>query len=541
MSRRRFLLVVGCILCLLAVTIALPAADPRLETPGADEQASGGTWETLIDTDDEESDDEAEEDEESTSPTTEITVQGTVAPGNTVRVGVQERGFWQSGHEVYVDGTSVGVTGGTGIDDSSSIEVTVPFDTEMTVEVPDESLQETVEIPTDAAIEVRGGVAQNSKATVSVVVDDVSISGVGLTQDGDAIGRTDDDGEASIRVPERVGTMTLSAERGPIDVTRDVRIPEPTVRFTSAVMLPGAPAPVRVTADGAGVPDATVSVPGGGTATTDEDGYARVGLPIDNQAKATVEIDGVRSTATVGNLYLRLTIAGVVIPGLVLGLAYTYLTHAGRGAKNASFGGAGGSDRPGLATALFVGLADALASLLDLFRAPSLPRPSVPDLSLGRSGRGWLPSLSGLVSSLPRPSPPRPSSFAAGLLSRSRSVSSGLSLPNPLRSSDDSDHEQAAVSLADEPLGPVEPNAELRTLWHRFLDRLGVERRETSTPGQVARRALAAGFPAAQVRRLLGIFRRVEYGDQEPSPERVDEARDATRHLMDHDSEEGDR
>lgn len=538
MSRRRFLLVVGCIVCLLAVTSALPAADPRLEAPGAEDRASGGTWETLIDTSD--GTDEADDDDDvPTSPTPEITVRGTVAPGNTVRVGVQEDGYWRSGHEVYVDGNSVGTTGGTGTGGPSSIEVTVPFDTEMTVEVPEESLEETIEIPTEAAIDVDGGVAQNSNAAASVVVNGASVPGVGLTQDGESIGVTDDDGVATISVPERVGTMTLRAERGPIDVTRVVRIPEPTVRFTSAVMLPGAPAPVRVTADGAGVPNATVSVPGGGTATTDEDGYARVALPVDNQATAAVEINGVRSATTVGNLYLRLTIAGVVLPGLVFGLVYTYFKYARRGAKHAGSVAAGDS-RSGIATALFVGLADALASLLDLFRAPSVPRPSVSDLSLGRHWTAGNISLSSLVPSLPRPSPPSPSSLASGLFAVGNSASSRLSFPTPFSSSED-EPEGEAASLADDPLGPVESDAEVRTLWHRFLDRVGVERRETRTPGQVARRALAAGFPARQVRRLLGIFRRVEYGDQDPSQERVDEAQEAASDLLDHDSGEGDR
>jgi len=540
MSKHRFLLVIGCILCLLAVTIALPAADPRLEAPGAGEQVGGGTWETLVDTSDEE-DEEAGEDDEPASPTPEITVRGTVAPGNTVRVGVQEEEHWQSGHEVYVDGDVVGTTSGTGIDGPPGIKVTVPFDTQMTVKVPGESLDETIEIPTDAEIDVDGGVAQNSNAAVSVVVNGEQIPGVQVEQDGDPVGPTNDEGEATLTVPERVGTMSLSAERGPIDVTRDVQIPEPNVRFTSAVMLPGAPAPVRVTADGAGVPNATVSVPGGGTATTDEDGYARVRLPIDNQATAAVEIDGVRSTAAVGNLYLRLTIAAVVVPGFVLGLVYTYLKFAGRGAKNVGAVSVGKPDRPGIMTALFVGLADGLASVIDLFRVSSIPRPSVPNLTPERSETGGALSLSGLLSSLPRPTPPSPSSFTLGLFSTGNSESGGLSFPTPFGSSreSDDDTDQETASLADDPLGPVGPDAEVRTLWHRFLDRVGVKRRETRTPGQVARRALAAGFPASQVRRLLGIFRRVEYGDQDPSAESVDEARDAANDLLDHDSGEG--
>ncbi|PSQ62510.1 MAG: hypothetical protein BRD21_05825 [Halobacteriales archaeon SW_8_66_22] len=49
---------------------------------------------------------------------------------------------------------------------------------------------------------------------------------------------------------------------------------------------------------------------------------------------------------------------------------------------------------------------------------------------------------------------------------------------------------------------------------------------------------MSAGFPVRQVRRLLSVFREVEYGGREPSSEQVAEARAAATDLLDHDPEE---
>lgn len=537
-GRQRFVLVAACIVCLLALTVTLPAADPRLEAPGTSDDTSGGDWDTLTNEGDEESaeepeptpddsDDQNEGDEDQTTeqePTLNIT--GAVIPGNTVQIRVENVEAVDS--TIRVDGDDVGTL---------LVEVVVPFENEMNVTAPDASLQKTVDIPTDGVIELENQPVQNTKTNASVEIDGRDIPRAELYQDGQLVGTTDENGRVEIQIPERVGTLDLRAKRGGLNTTRQVQLREPAARFTSPIMLPGAPAPVRVTAYGQGVPNATVSIPGGDTATTNNRGYARVSLPIDSQATAVLEMDGAESTAAANHLYIRLTVIFVLLPGLALGLVYTYLRFVAEGSDTRGTTTASARARRDLLTAIFVGLADSLSNLLDAFRDPTLPSPRMPDLSLGNfSGIGF-PSLSGLVPSMPRPSTPDFGSLASGLLSGSDS-GGGASRLNPFSSDENATEDESVPGLAEEPLGPPEPGTEVRTLWHRFLDRVKIDRRETQTPGQVARLALSAGFPARQVRRLLARFRQVEYGDQEASPEYVQDARRATSELLDHEPED---
>ncbi|MCW8173125.1 DUF4129 domain-containing protein [Natrialba swarupiae] len=82
--------------------------------------------------------------------------------------------------------------------------------------------------------------------------------------------------------------------------------------------------------------------------------------------------------------------------------------------------------------------------------------------------------------------------------------------------------------------------AEIRATWHAVLDRVGIENRETRTPGQAAREVLSAGFPPSSVRRLVSIVRDVEYGGRD-LPERVADARATATELLAHEpDEEGD-
>jgi len=67
---------------------------------------------------------------------------------------------------------------------------------------------------------------------------------------------------------------------------------------------------------------------------------------------------------------------------------------------------------------------------------------------------------------------------------------------------------------------------------------VGVERRETKTPGEVARRAVRAGFPREPVYALTNAFRDAAYGGR-AAGSRLDRARDALASLRD-DDEEGE-
>jgi len=547
-SSRRVLLVVGCAVCLLVLTSALPAADPRLDAPsvGDGNGTIAGSWDSVDDaqdgtetgpTDDDEGDSRNDEGDDGSEDdrddivdrrdSAELEIDGPVEAGGEVTVWVDDGDVFHHEYPVQVDGQLEGEAG------SDGLSVTVPYAEEMRVQVPELSLSATIDVETAATIETVDPVAQNRNVTVAATVGSTPVPNATVVRDGTPIGTTDADGEATVRMPERVGTTELGIDRGPVAGNATLELPAPRVEVVSPLLLPGAPAPVQVTADGVAVPDAQVSAVGGGNATTGGDGTARVRLPIDDRATIVTEVDGERATTTVGNLYLRLTVVGVLLPGLVVGGVWTYLRFVSGRKRFPVFG----RSRVSL-SALFVGFADRLTTVLDALR-----RPSVPDLSLSTSP-GWLsgafrwPSLSWPSPSLPRPSVPSIGPVFSGLFgSEGGSLRTRLGFGGDGEDSEDGS-DAAGPSLADRPLGPPAPSRELRALWHAFLDRLDVRRRETRTPGQVARRALAAGFPASQVRRLLGVFREVEYGGSEPSSERVAEARAATEELLDDETDE---
>ena len=553
---RRLLLVAGCVVCLLVLSSALPAADPRLDAPqvgdsSASEGSTNGDWDDVVDdpgleegdTDDD-ADEEIDTETESDSVTDidpasdiDLDINGDVVPGNELSLEVSNRfGPLDRERSVMVNGERAGTT------DDGDLSVTVPYTEEMNVSIPSDSVSRTLDVATDASIEFDDGVAQNRNVTASVQVGSTSVPGVPVSQDGETVGTTDENGEVTLAMPERVGTTDVRAERGAISVQRSVELPAPEVTVTSPFVFPGLPAPVAVTTNGEGVPGATVDVAGGGTVTTDDDGTARIQLPIDNEATLTATFAGEETTTTIGRLYLRLTVVVVLVPGVVGGFTWTYFKLAARREGSGADGVTGSGFGEGIdIVAFFLKLADALAALIDSLRMPSLSEWSfrLPRPSFGLS------SLAGLASvSMPSISLPRPSLGLGSLLGRgSSSERSGItsSIRERLGFGSDDDEEAAeepGPSLAEEPLGPPEPRTEVRAYWHAFLDRVGLGNRETYTPGQAARRALSAGFPVRQVRRLLSVFREVEYGGREPSSERVAEARAAAADLLDHDPEE---
>ena len=546
---RRVLFAVACIACLLAVTMALPAADPRLDVPGhGGDSTSAGDWDAIVSsTDPADEVTEVEDDRDDTdtsrgirhgSQGIDLELEGAIEPGNEVTVTIDEGGFFSDPEDrtVEVNGESIGRTSG------GDINVTVPYAEELTVAVPAENESKTVDVPTTATIETGDGAAPARDLEVAVAVGSTPVTDATVSLDGEPVATTDEEGTATVTLPETAGPVELHAERGPVAGDHTVDVAEPTVELTAPLLaFPGSPAPVQVSADGAPVSNATVSLEDGGTVRTDGDGRATVWLPIADEATATATVGSETATTTVGHLYLRLTAVVVLVPGFLIGATLTYFRYVaaadGRRAGATSL------------ASLFLALADAFAGLADLLgrlgrRRPSASWPPWPSVSLPSLAR---PRFDVRFPSIDASMPLLGSPFA-GLSSLGSLVRmSDRSVASPFRDRSDADGSDgpAATSadatgpeLAAEPLRPAGPRAEVRAAWHAFVDRLGVEDRETRTPGQLARRAIAAGFPAATVRRLVAVFRDVEYGDREPSPDRVRAARTAANDLRDHQPDE---
>lgn len=536
----RLLFVLGCLLCLLAVASALPAADPRLDGPGVgDAGSSTGDWES-IDTPEfspEQPADDRDGIDERTdrSRSRDIEIDGAIEPGNEVRVEVDGARFFDR-KTVEVNGETVGET-----NESGRIDVHVPYAEKMNVAVVNESQSRTVDVETTAAIETLDGAAPARDLEIRVSVGSTPVPNAMVSLDGTSVTTTDDEGKATVELPETAGPVELRAERGPVAGEHTIDVPEPTVRFVSPLVFPGSPALVEVSADGAGVANASVSLANGESATTGGDGRATLWVPIADEATVTAEVGEETVSATVGELYLRLTAVVVLVPGFLIGATVTYLRLAARRDRRH-----GGSLAP-----LVLALAAALAGIADALRRltiswPTIRWPSVrwPRFSMPRPGFGdGLRSLgvlqqslgTGFASLLSFDSADRSSDRTVrSLFGRVKNLTNGTG-------EDGRSDEGGGPELALEPLGPRRPRAEVRAAWHAFLDRLGVEDRTTKTPGHLARRAIAAGFPGGSVRRLVTLFRDVEYGNRDPSPDRVVEARATIDELLRHDPDvEGD-
>jgi hypothetical protein len=534
---RRLLFVAGCLCCLLAVASALPAADPRIDGPGdRDGRPIAGDWDAMDATPEftTNASPNADDEPDGDPQPDEIRIEQTVEPGREVTVDIG-KGYHFREVTIAVNGRNVSEAGRFG-----TANVTVPYAEEMTVSVPDENRSRTVDVPTTATIEPDDGAAPARDLEITATVGSTAVPDATVTLDGDPVAETDDNGTATVTMPETAGPVDLHVERGPVTGNRTIDVAEPTVRFVSPVLFPKSPARVQVSADGRDVSNATVALESGGSVTTGDDGRATIWLPISDEATVTADVGAETATTTVGNLYLRLTAVVVLVPGFAIGGVLTYfrLARASENRRERSV--------TGLVLTLadlFELFADALCGLtvnLSEFSFPSISMPSfsMPRLEFGGFDPGF-PSLGPALSSFGGAFGTLPS---LGSREWSSDDSTRPSLGDLFGTSDEDADEPTdsddGPQLAAKPLEPRGPRAEIRATWHAFLDRLEVDGRETETPGEIAREAFAAGFPADRVEQLVAIVRDVEYGGREPSTDRAAAARAAVRDLLDHDPDE---
>lgn len=540
---RRLLFLAGCLCCLLVVASALPAADPRIDRPGEREgEPLAGDWEAMEETPDfsPPEADETDDRDDGTDDSDAIEVDGAIEPGNEVTVDPGHH-IWSDSRTISINGENVTETGRNG-----TAKITVPYAEEMTVAVPAENRSRTFDVPTDATIEPYDAAAPARNLEISAAVGSTPVANATVTRDGEVVATTDEDGVAMVPMPETAGSVTLRVERGPVEGGRTVEVAEPSVRFVSPLLFPGGPASVQVSADGRDVSNARVSLESGGSARTGDDGRARIWLPIGDEATVTAEVGNETATATVGNLYLRLTAVAVFVPGFCIGGVLTYFRLVAAKERRR---GTGVVD-----AGLFLALADFFASLsdgfVDLLRtlfgrgrpSLSLPRPSFPRLEFGGIDRGF-PSIGPSLASFGRAFGTLPS---LGSLVRSPDRERDSALDGWLGTTDDDAADDSGETtrgddgpgLATEPLAPRGPRAEVREAWHAFVDRLEVDDRSTVTPGEVGGRALDAGFPADRVDRLVSHVRDIEYGGHSPSPERVAAVWETVSDLLASESDE---
>jgi hypothetical protein len=89
----------------------------------------------------------------------------------------------------------------------------------------------------------------------------------------------------------------------------------------------------------------------------------------------------------------------------------------------------------------------------------------------------------------------------------------------------------AAGRAADRLDAPDDMTNEIYHAWLEMTRHLAVDRPRSSTPTEFADAAVDAGMAREDVRELTDLFELVRYGGEDPTPERVDRARDALRRI----------
>lgn len=89
----------------------------------------------------------------------------------------------------------------------------------------------------------------------------------------------------------------------------------------------------------------------------------------------------------------------------------------------------------------------------------------------------------------------------------------------------------ASVPTDSDTADDADPRS-IREAWTRLTDAVPVDNPTATTPGEYAREAIAAGFPAGPVWRLTEVFRAVTYGGESPSTGRTEAAREALRDIF---------
>ena len=542
MTSRRTLLLAGCALaCLLVVAGALPAADPRIELPGAGDGPGSSSGSGLGD---------------SPGGTTGLgdSPGGTTGPGESgwIRITDPLVPGTEAGLELGTDGPGSGVPiqfGGERVDitnESGYASFPVPYRERVTVTTagmssdPAAGISRTVDVRTDAQIRSET-VVPDREFTITATVGETPVPDAAVYQDGEQVATTDATGSATVESREEPGETRVAVERGAVTSEQTIEVPELSVALDAQFPFPGSFASVTVTADGEPVADAQVLLDGDEAATTDADGTASIRLPLSNQATVTAEVGSATRTASIGNLYLNLTAAVVLVPGLILGTLWAF----GRVLSLLNIGTGGSRD----STSLFVTLGSAMAALAALLSVLAgalsrLARFTPFAAGHGVSLRGIPARLRGLFAGsgsdggFTWPSMP---SIGLGLslptlsflsLDRFRPVLSASSAPDE-RPRSDAVASEPGAEILDGRREPSGDRSEIRAIWGAFLDDLHLDERETRTAGEVARHALALGYPTQSVGLLVATFREVEYGDRDPSIERVTTARAAYLDLED--------
>lgn len=430
-------------------------------------------------------------------------------------------------------------------------------------------------------IGVRGDPYPGDRIDVLAVVEGVPMRNAAVTVDGEQVARTDDGGQATITVPnDGRESIALGVSRGDFEGTRQVDLLVLRVGVTpdAPLAIPGGEATARATIDGEPVPNAAVTLDGQSIGTTNARGEVSFTLPADPTTTVTVEGQDQRASTSLWPAYLptiavvllylgvlavafrrdgvRGTVGVLAATGVIVGL-FLVLYGLVRGRTDLAIAGGvlailgagilfwqrahwrsaarGGADGLG---GFLAGLLGAIAAFayeaaiaLERFVlwAGAGIRALAARLRAGPRSLGgiaaavaaWLAAVPGRLLALVRWIVTSPWRLLAWWRARGEDGDEQTGEPTPTpavsRASED----------ADEPFS-------LREAWRRFARWVVPGPWRRRTPGEVARAAVAEGFPRDSVGDFTGVFRDVEYGERPLDDERREQAEAAFESLEGH-------
>jgi transglutaminase-like putative cysteine protease len=463
----------------------------------------------------------------------QVRVSGPLVPGQEVDATVTSAGSTVSGAAVSVNDDFVGVTDGDGevsfvVPYAESVNVTVgPADNRMSgtdgaagayglsslasQEVNGDaddgrngSSSQEFEVQTDVAVDFSEPPQPGATLDARLTLGGQPFPDAAISLDGVEQGRTDEDGELTVTIPENAaGVVDVTASRDALSKTVSYPLDDLQVAVSPDLFapLPTTGATATVTSGGEPVVGAPVQVNGDPVGVTGEDGTISVTIPLDRAPSVTAAASGKTTTTYVDWVLPSLALAVLAVAGVLAGLA---LAARNRGLTLARIAAAVRYAAREVVAAVVdgvSGLGDALDDLAAEFREAA--------------AEGWREILAWLAGLPGRLRLPDVAGFVGRVAAAARAGSQTVS--------DEAPGDGSAGSL--------------QRVWARFVALVGVEGWRTKTSVEVAQAAVDAGFPREPVARVASSFRDAAYGDQDEASA-VEEATDA---LGDLDAEEGEQ
>ena len=349
----------------------------------------------------------------------------------------------------------------------------------------DELYNETVNVVTEADIEISGEVVPGNEIGVTVLLGGDTLSETAVFVDGQQVGVTDGAGWATFRLPESPGTVEIAVERDPVAGERAVDVPPLAVSATPdwPVAVPFAPATVEASYGDEPAVGVPVEVDGEQVTATGTDGGATVRLPVGRSADIAAVQNGVRAETGIGGLLVNLLLVVGPVGGVFAGGLYLLVRIRGRP----------GAD-PGPLGRLVAAGRQAVRRVHRFATRTLVAGAGRGDSALARAGASIRETVRLVLA-------------AVGLWA----VDSSAGTPD------------SRVTVAED--GEVSPDQRrVRAAWGRFLACVSAPA-ATHTPGELAAHAVERdGLPAEPVGTLRDAFRAVEYGDRSVELDQVEAA-----------------